>query len=120
MVYYSNEIQESLIDIYFKEFAHNTNTPHYYKLKEKLSTLDKSYLSRRSGRFPAWKQNNWFEISIGCYIFGYIYDGTNVIVEECFKEKGMKEDISQMKLYESIMREIAKVVKRKINEYYEE
>lgn len=72
MVYYSREIKDWFIDIYFKEFANNVKTPYYYKIREKLNDIDKSYLSRTTGRFPAWQLPDWFEIQLGCYVFGYI------------------------------------------------
>lgn len=115
MVYYSDEIADWFIDIYFKEFTENVKTPYYYKIKDKLSNLDKSYLSRPLGRYPAWKQDGWYEIQIGCYILGYRYDGINVSIEECFKEKEMCEEYTSKRLYESIIQDVAKVVKRHIN-----
>lgn len=90
MVICSRQVEEALIDIYFDEFRRNTNTPIYYRIKSKLFELDKPYLNRKPGRYPAWQ--DMFEIQIGCCIFGYSWDGQTVCIEECYKEK-IKESI---------------------------
>lgn len=90
MVIYSNEIQNFLSELFFSEFATNVSTPRYFKIKAKLFELDKSYINRKPGRYPGWRDMN--EIQIGCYIFGYSWDGQIACIEECYKEK-IKETI---------------------------
>ena len=85
MVICSDEIQDFLSELYFREFATNVNTPRYYAIKEKLFQLDKPYIKRVPGRYPAWR--NIYEIQIGCYIFGYNWDGQTACIEEYFREK---------------------------------
>lgn len=53
MVICSRQVEEALIDIYFCEFNRNPNTPLYFRIKSKLLGLDKSYINRIPGRYPA-------------------------------------------------------------------
>lgn len=95
MVIFSKEVQNVLNELYFSEFAKNVSTPRYYVIKEKLLNLDKSYINRRRGRYPAWAQGGMLEIQIGSHIFGYSWDGTTIYIEEYFKEKAVENQQTQ-------------------------
>jgi hypothetical protein len=110
MVICSKEIENVLYDIYFSEFAQNVNTPRYYAIKEKLLNLDKTYLNRRIGRYPAWKRSGMFEIQIGCHILGYSWDGTTACIEEYFKDT-VRENLQYKNIRYNIMKTNKDVVR---------
>lgn len=100
MVRLSNQVEEFLNDIFFYEFGSNVNTPNYWKIIGILQCLDKKGVNRILGRYPAWRRMGWFEKEIGNYIFGYVFDGTNVLIKEAYRV--VKEsDIKQITLSNS-------------------
>ena len=116
MVIASKEIENVLLDIYFREFGVNTDTPNYYRLKEKLFSLDQPHISRQVGRYPAWKRMGWFECVYKQYVFGYSWDGQTAIIEECYKTNGRNESKQNLHsfLLEQRLREYIKKQVRKV------
>ena len=84
MVRLSYEVETKLIDIYFNEFDRNPSTPQFWKMLETLRVLDKNYIQRTPGRYPSWQKGKYLEFQIGYFLFGYVFDGKNVIVQECY------------------------------------
>lgn len=103
MVLCSKEISNVLNDIFLSEFARNINTPRYYAIRSTLFNLDKRYVNRIIGRYPAWKRCGMYEIQIGCHIFGYSWDGTTVYLEEYFKER-IRENLQNKKIIFNTMK----------------
>ena len=86
MVAFSQEIQNELLDIYFREFGGNANTPNYYRLKETLLSLDQPHINRKSGRYPAWKRMGWYECVYKQYVFGYSWVGRPPLLKNVMKQ----------------------------------
>lgn len=119
MVIFSNEIQDILLELYFSEFAKNVNTPRYFRLKTKLLSLDKPYINRKQGRYPAWR--DMYEFQMGCYIFGYSWDGQTIYIEECFKEKIKESIYNTMKNNKKVIRlteaDLHKLIEESVKKY---
>ena len=113
MVIINEEIENVLLDIYSIEFARNVNTPNYYALKAQLFALDKRYINRVPGRYPAWKRMGWFEFVYKQHIFGYSWDGDNVVLQDYYSLKGNRNEnkFYQYNILES--RNLNKVMKNK-------
>lgn len=113
MVIISTDVENVLLDIHFKEFAYNVNTPNYYALKEKLFALDNSYANRIPGRYPAWQRIGWFEFVYKQHIFGYSWDGETVVLQEHYNLKGNKTESKTHK--DNILKNNIIHINRKMN-----
>lgn len=100
MVIINEEIENVLLDVYSMEFARNVHTPNYYALKANLFALDKRYVNRIPGRYPAWKRMGWFEFVYRQHIFGYSWDGENVVLQDYYSLKN-ENIIHQYSILES-------------------
>lgn len=87
MVIYSNEIKDYLDRLYFYGMTHCDNLNFANKHNAVLSVLEKldKPRTRLLATIPAWKRDGMYSIRIGNAIFGYRWDGVNVVVEEVFE-----------------------------------
>lgn len=107
MVVFSNEIKDYLDRLYFYGMTHSNSIDFAKKHNAVLSvleTLDKPR-TRLTATIPSWKRDNMYSIKIGNAIFGYRWDGHDVVVEEVFENLNCSTD------------RIKSIIRETINQY---